>query len=426
MDGWANLGAAFGGDSEKSYQEGLALGAKTEDALAAARERVEKNAARARLESDLVANGTPRNAARAASTALTAGAGLTDPIQMMLKQQEYDFRAKAGDPSVPLDIGQRSLLGVASGPVDPIYKVGNRAFNKFQTPDNVEDLGAVFGGDAGQSSFIQNARALGVIDETGRVGDGNHDGVVDDRDRALAYEILRNTDKLFDKGGVPEIYSGNPFATGPRMAGAPPQGPTAAGPTSAASAPAAAPVRPLAGVQEVAANTGAIAAAKEQGQAVGRNAAGLQSTNATLDKFNQDIDTLLTSPGFKGLYGNLQGTGVGKAVMGVADQDVANARAQFDTLGGEAFLASIQKMRGFGQLSNQEGAKVQTALTRALDSRISEADAQRAWGEVKQHVAELKRVAAIEAGQAQGTAPVAPDGGGWQTINGVRIRVKPQ
>jgi hypothetical protein len=408
-NGWVNLGAAFGGDSEKSYQEGLALGAKTEDALAQARERVEKNAARARMETDLRATGVDANTAKAASTALTAGASLTDPIQLMLKNQEFGFRAKAGDPNVPLDIGQRALLGVASGPVDPIYKVGNRAYNKFQTPDNVEDLGAVFGGDGGQSSFVQNATALGVLKD-GQVADANRDGVVNDIDRAIAYEVLRNTDYTLDKGGVQERGSGNLFGD-PR------------GTIPRPGAPGATAAPPGATVNEVASNAAQIAASKEAGQMAGRNAAGLESTLATIDKFDQDIDNFLSKPGFKGLYGNIQGTDVGKMVMGLLDEDVADARGAFDSLGGEAFLASIQKMRGFGQLSNQEGAKVQTALTRALDSRISEADAKRAWQEVKLHLAELKRVAALESQVATpGTAPAAPAAGtGHQPVGTTKV-----
>jgi len=423
MDGWANLGAAFGGDSEKSYQEGLALGAQTENALAQARQRVEQNAARARMEQDLIATGLGRNEARAASTALSAGAGLTDPISLLLKNQEFGFRAKAGDPNVPLDEGQRALLGVAPGPVEPIYKVGNRAFNKFETPANIDDLGAVFGGDSGGSSaFIQSARAFGLLEP---------DGSIRPENRALAYEILRNTDKAFDVGGVPNIYSGNPYgAPGPRgvtPVGAPPQGPQAAGPSPATSAPGPT-ARPLASVADVAANKGTIAAATEQGQAQGRNAAGLESYFSTVDKFGSEIDKFLEMPGFDSAYGNWQGTDLGAAVTGLGSQDAANAQAQLGVLKGQAFLANIQKMRGFGQLSNMEGGKVEGAYTRAINARIGSEEARQAWAEVKTHLAELKRVAAIEAGQApSGAAPAAPaDAGGWQTINGVRIRVKPQ
>lgn len=410
--GWEQLGAALGGDSESAYQEGRFMGAKTEDALASARERVEKNAARARLESDLVAAGTPREQARAASTALSAGGGIDDPISMMLKSQEYGFRAKAGDPNVPLDIGQRSLLGVANGPVEPIYKVGDKAINKFETP-NLDDLGSIVGetGGGGRSAFMQALQAYGVLGPDGRVIPGKE---------ALAYEIQRNTDKVFDVEGQAHLRSGNPFGgVQPPAPGGP--GPAAPGP----AAPFA-----LAPLPTVTSNAAAVAAAKEQGQAVGRNAAGLETTNSTIDQFVNNIDNFLAKPGYDNLYGNVQGTEVGKTVMGLADQDVADARGAIETLGGEAFLASIQKMRGFGQLSNQEGLKVQTALTRALDTRLSSADSRAAWAEVKTRMAELKRVAAIEAGQggSMQAPPPAPAAGadGWQNFNGVRIRVKPQ
>lgn len=416
-DGWANLGAAFGGDSEKSYQEGLALGAKTEDALAQARERVESNAAKARAETDFVAMGMPRNQARAAATALTAGANIQDPISAMLKSQEFDFRAKAGNPDVPLDIGQRSLLGVAGTPVEPIYKVGDRAFSKFETPADVADLGAVFGGDGGSSSFIQNATALGVLKD-GQVADANRDGTVNDIDRAIAYEILRNTDYTLDQGGVQQRGSGNLFGD-PRGTIKPP-----------GAAPGATAAPPSASVEQVASNAAQIAAAKEGGQIAGRNAGGLESAVSAIDEFDQSIDTLLGMPGYRGLYGNLQGTEAGKMVGGLLDADIANARGMHETLGGKAFLASIQQMRGYGQLSNQEGAKVQVALTRALDTRLDEAESKRAWAEVKIRLAELKRVAAVEAqirpAPTATPAATAPGADGWQSINGVRIRVKPQ
>jgi len=402
MDGWANLGAVFGGDSEKSYQEGLALGAQTENALAQARQRVEQNAARARMEQDLVATGLGRNEARAASTALSAGAGLTDPMSLMLKNQEFDIRRRASDPNLSVDERQIALHGLANAPIETIYKVGNRAFNKFETPANIDDLGAVFGGDGSQSAQMQLLDRYGfpaqLTTEEGPFG------------RIAATDLIRDTFGVTDAGGAPVVFSRNPRA----------QYVPGASPTPQAT--------PLVPVPTVAQNRGTIAAATEQGQAQGRNAAGLQSALATFDKFEQDIDGLLSKKGFTGLYGNIQGTDLGKMAMGLAYQDVADARGALDTLGGEAFLASIQKMRGFGQLSNQEGLKVQTALTRALDTRISEDEARRAWDEVKKHLAELRRVAAIEAGQApSGAAPAAPaDAGGWQTINGVRIRVKPQ
>lgn len=392
MADWATkLGLSLGGDSEQAYEEGRYTGAKTEAALAEARERVNKNAAQSRAKDDFVKAGFPEHVAQAMATAQTAGGSFKDPLDALLKNQEYGFRAQAGDPNVPLDVGQRALLGVTNAPVEPLYKVGGGYGNKFDSAAGVTPLGPSAGMDGGASAFIQSARAFGLIEP---------DGSIKPENRALAYEVLRNTDKAFDVGGVPMIRSGNPY-------GAPGHAvtPAAPGATPVAAPPPA--VTPLADVGSVASNKGQIAAAVEQGQAQGRNAAGLQSTVATIDKFDQDIDRFLKQPGFDSLYGNIQGTEAGKAVTGFLDQDVANARADFDTLGGEAFLASIQKMRGFGQLSNQEGLKVQTALTRALDSRIGSPEARAAWAEVKKHMSELKRIAAIEAGQNQNGAPHA-------------------
>jgi hypothetical protein len=371
--GFEILGAALGGDSEEAYQEGRAVGAKTEEALANARRRVMENDALARGRSTLIASGVPEAEADAAYTSLQAGGKLDDPIQMMLKQQEFGFRKTAGDPLTSITNANAALRGVSNGPVDRYQKVGAGADDRFDEA-GLQPLGDMAGDPGGGTSAgMQALKAFGFIDPvTNRVVPGKEEA---------AFNLYRDTTKNVDAGGVPLQTQNNPFSTlGPQV---------------------------IAPVEQVAANTGAIKSASEQGSAIGRNAAGLESTNATIDKFTNDIDQFLAKPGYTGLYGNYQGTELGKGVMGLADQDVADARAAIETLGGEAFLASIQKMRGFGQLSNQEGVKVQTALTRALDTRISEPDSRAAWAEVKKHMAELKRVAAIEAGQG-GQQPAAP------------------
>lgn len=386
--GFQLLGNALGGDSEQAYQEGRALGAKTEDALAAARRRVMENEALARGRSTLIAAGVPAAQADAAYTALTAGGKIDDPIQLMLKSQEHGFRALAGNPETDITTANAALRGVANGPVDRFQKVGGGADDRFDAA-GIQPLGDAFEPGGGESAGIQALRAFGFIGPDGRVKPGME---------ADAFDLYRDTTRNVDAGGVPLQTTNNPFKrTGPAV---------------------------VAPVSTVAANTGNIAAAKEEGTAIGRNAAGLESTNATIDKFVSDIDSFLAKPGYDSLYGNIQGTEAGKAVGGLLDPDIADARAALETLGGEAFLASIQKMRGFGQLSNQEGVKVQTALTRALDTRTS--DSRQAWAEVKKHMEELKRVAAIEAGQggqqpaapAAPAAPIAPAAGQVKMLNG--------
>lgn len=399
MDGWAQLGAALGGDSEKAHQEGLLLGAKTEDALATARERVTKNRAMMQLEADQIAAGVDPKIAKANATVMMAGGGLGDLLSMDLKRQERDFRAIAGDPNTDITAANAALRGVASGPVDRFQKVGGGYDDRFDAA-GLQPLGDMMGDAGGDAASIQTLRAFGLIGPDGRVAPGQEE---------LAFDVMRSTQRTVDAAGVPYETTGNPFARrgapGPRPVVPPTGGPAPVAPP----APAAPPVQQMVPTPTVAGNAAAIASAKEQGAAQGRNAAGLESTFTTIDKFTQDIDNFLAMPGFDSVYGNVQGQPLVAPIVGMADQDAANAQAQLATLGGEAFLASIQKMRGFGQLSNQEGAKVETALSRATNAKIGSPEARAAWAEVKVHMAELKRVAAIEAGQAPGTA--APPGG---------------
>jgi hypothetical protein len=370
--GFEILGAALGGDSEEAYQEGRAVGAKTEEALANARRRVMENDALERGRKTLIAQGVPEPQADAAYTALQAGGKLDDPIQLMLKSQEHGFRGGIADPNTTFSQANRFAMAIDGKPTDRFQKIGSGADDRFDEA-GIQPLGDMAGDPGGGTSAgIQALRAFGFLTPQGTVAPGRE---------ADAFDLYRDTTRNVDAGGVPLQTQNNPFRRGPAQVVAP--------------------------VAEVANNTGAINAAKEQGSAIGRNAAGLESTNATIDKFTNDIDQFLAKPGYDGLYGNWQGTELGKVAGGLADQDIADARAAQETLGGEAFLASIQKMRGFGQLSNQEGVKVQTALTRALDTRSGSADSRAAWQEVKKHMAELKRVAAIEAGQG-GQKPAAP------------------
>lgn len=131
-DGWAKFGAALGGDSEDSYEQGRALGAKTEDALASARRRVMENDALARGRQTLIAAGVPEANADAAYTSLAAGGKLEDPMQVMLKNQEYGFRQTAGDPMQDFTHRNIALQGLASAPVERFGAAGEGMYqDKF-------------------------------------------------------------------------------------------------------------------------------------------------------------------------------------------------------------------------------------------------------------------------------------------------------
>lgn len=389
MDGFGLLGKALGGDSEQAYQEGRALGAKTEDALAAARERVEKNAAKQRISQTAKAAGIPQADADLYADVLTAGGNLGDLFGGLKNKQEIGLRDRASNPDLPFDQRNIALQGVASGPVSRFDTVGKGHYQDKFSNDAPIDLGGAFGADGGgEAGEIQLLKAFGYIDPT--------TGMVPEAQRADAFDFRRDTTRNVDAGGIPLQTTNNPFRRGAPQPIAAPGMPPAAAPPSVQRAT-------VAPASEVAANTAAVAAGKERGSAAGRAAAGLPTTISTIDKFDADIDKFLLMPGFDSAYGNLQGTTPGSIITGLASQDASNAQAQLESLGGEAFLASNQKMRGFGQLSNQEGGKVQTALTRAVNTKIGSDDARTAWAEVKQHLTELKRVAQIEANM--GAAP---------------------
>lgn len=371
----AGLGTALGGDSELEYEKSRALGANTEDALAQARRRVMENDALARGRQTLIASGVPEPQADAAYTALQAGGKLDDPIQLMLQNQQYNFRKTAGDPNTTPGNANAALRGVASGPVEPLYKLGNGYASKFGDTDTITPLpgGAQDGG--GASAGIQALRAFGFLTPQG--------GIVPGRE-ADAFDLYRDTTRTVDAGGVPLQTTNNPFRR---------EAPHAVAP-----------------VTTVAANTGDIAAAKEQGGAMGKNAASLPTALNTLQTFSGDIDNLVASPGFDSIYGARAGTPVGQAVTTFVSQDAANAAALREKVNAESFRASINSMRGLGQLSNAEGAKVQAALTTLANPHLAPEAAREAAAQLKLHLADLARVAVTEAGQGgvQPGAPAAP------------------
>lgn len=375
----AGLGAALGGNSEAEYEKGRALGANTEDALAQARRRVMENDALTRGRQTLISSGVPEAQADAAYTALQAGGKLDDPIQLMLKNQEYGFRNTAGDPNTTPGNANAALRGVASGPVEPLYKIGSNYASKFGDTDTVTPLpGGENGG--GTSAGMQALKAFGFIDpKTG--------GIVPGRE-ADAFDLYRDTTRNVDAGGVPLQTSNNPFRRGaPHVV-----------------APAA----------EVAANAGEVASGKEQGTQQGLAAVKLPEALSDLNNMQGNIDRLLSKPGFDSIYGARVGaTETGQAINNFVSQDASNAAADRQQLGANAFIVSIVKNRGQGQLSNAEGLKFTDAFTRATNPRLSPEEARAAWIETRHYIdlikERLQKSAAPTTGasSAQDGAPAA-------------------
>jgi len=125
------------------------------------------------------------------------------------------------------------------------------------------------------------------------------------------------------------------------------------------------------------------AGAKTTATATAENKMSLGSSLDDIQKMRSGITDLMSAPGFSSIYGARVGSNAAQKVVGLIDQDAADAQAKRDQLGSEAFLVSIQKMRGQGSLSDAEGKKVGAAYTRATDPKISPSEARQAWKEVQ-------------------------------------------
>lgn len=393
-NGWAALGDAIAGDSEVAYQQGRLTGAKTEDALTQARARVDTERARLQLEDDLVASGVPRGAARASSTGLRAGANLGDAMTVNLRNQEFNNRATASDPNIPLDVGQRAMLGVGSGPVsEPIRKIGNGSYNIFDTAAGIQPLpeGVVpHGGDSGEAATMQLLRGFGLVDANGHI-----------TDRVKAFTLLGRNNVT--AGGVP--YENNPFA-GEAVGGLPAPG-------------AHAVVSP----GQTASNAADVERAKVVATGSGNAEVALPDALADINKLRGNINTFRSMPGYNGVYGNVQGQPLVRPLTGLASQDIADAQGALKNIDAQTFGIAVQKMRGLGQLSNAEGVKVTDAFTRAVNPLLSEVEANKAWDEVLDglDLAEARarrKASGPAAGGAPAAAPPAAPQGNVKMIGG--------
>lgn len=414
MAGWADIGALAGmpANNELSYQKGMALGANTQNAMQQARERVRQNQALEQLQSNptLAAQLGLGDSTQAMVTAMAAGIPLQQITGAGKDIQESGFRAHVVDPTTGANQTQRYLAALAPGSfAQPIDKVGNGAVSKLNPEAGVIPLpvGAREHG-GGISAQMQLLQGLGLVNEEGMITDPR-----------LAMAALREMNHFAESGGVPIVTNTNPFGPQPAAPGlgdelappppaaAPPSVvPTSTMPSARPARPGQAPAMPTAATQivptgDAARNVAALAAAKEVGQAQGTKTASLPSTINTLDSFSTNVDQLLAQPGFDSIYGHIQGTGPGQTVTKIFSQDATNASAARDTLKSDAFTVAIQKMRGLGQLSNMEGQKVETALTRMFDPRISPAEARVAAAELKKRLVSLQTVARAEAGDGR-------------------------
>lgn len=362
MSGFTALGDALAGpDRALSYAKGLQYGANTQAALTLARERAQKAQARDGLM-DSLASLIPDENERRGVTALIQGD--VDPRQVSgynLQTQERGFRdSAAGVDGSDFATGNRRLMGVATGPVSRFDSAGE---GLLQDKLSNEGPGVTRLGDALIDQRTQQAR----LDEERRL----------------------NPDKFRSAGNPFIITPAGPFTKSTDAAGNPVLAP--------ALGPDGKPVPFAAGVADIAgARTAATTTAKQR--AIAREA--LPGRVNDIDTFRTNINTLLAKPGFDTIYGSVAGRAPVQAVTGVVSQDAADAIAARKQLQSQSFGVAIQKMRGLGALSNAEGLKVESALSRAMDPTISPQEARVAFGELQVQLNQLERVAREEAGDA--------------------------
>jgi hypothetical protein len=138
--------------------------------------------------------------------------------------------------------------------------------------------------------------------------------------------------------------------------------------------------------------------------------AGKAETQAGVDRVavmglrdgQERVKKLIGHPGFKGIYGpfGAMGINMGAKPTNLMNQDELNAMALLDQIGGEAFLTGIQKMRGTGPVSENEGKRVAAAVTSLLNRMQSPAAAEAAATEFMASMAALEQAYMKESGGA--------------------------
>jgi hypothetical protein len=108
------------------------------------------------------------------------------------------------------------------------------------------------------------------------------------------------------------------------------------------------------------------------------------------------VDELVAHPGFGALYG-MQGV-----LPRVPGSDGANAEALLEQIGGQAFLAGVDSMRGTGPLSDREGQAVKAARTRLLNRGQSKESAAAA---ARDFTNSMKRLLQVHEQESGGGAP---------------------
>ncbi len=158
-DGFETFGEVLGGgiDREGAFQEGLLTGAKTQDALAKARIRVDQARQRLEIEQTAIDAGVPPAQAKFISNTVRSGGGNVNVAAQALGQfQETGVRSQIADLSTDLGLGDinRLLASQATGPI-----------NLQQFGPGGELSAALFGPEAGDIGITPTGTAQISADE---------------------------------------------------------------------------------------------------------------------------------------------------------------------------------------------------------------------------------------------------------------------
>lgn len=107
---------------------------------------------------------------------------------------------------------------------------------------------------------------------------------------------------------------------------------------------------------------GAIASARESGKIRADTLTNLPQTLGTLAESLNLSDELKNHPAMGSMVGNLPKRAWGNALAVYGGNDQADFSAKMEQAQGKQFLSAIQAMKGFGQLTEVEGAKMQASV----------------------------------------------------------------
>lgn len=400
MSGFEALGDLIGGGletrKENAFQQGRYRAAQTEDALTQARvnqakalqaeaennQRSELEAMRATGQIDF-ANPSNDLFARALLGGVTAGLPHISTAQ--LGAQEFRNRETLGDPTAPALDRARAGNAVEGNFEGDLKSLGQNGY--YNITDDTPELSVMAGLGSSSprlpSSAIQNFNQAVQLDPSILQ-------LPPERQRAIFEQFVR-ADKLFNAGGVTNVVPGiNPNQ--------------------------ATPAKPVVDLATTATNAGEIERAKTTAKTQAKLAIALPGVVEGLDEFQSNIDKFLAEPGYTQVYGKSGAAARMSPTPLLLPEAYRNAKAKYDTLGGEAFLNTVQKMRGLGALSDAEGARVQDALSAALNQDQSEEAAAVSWEALKVRLDSFRRIAELEAGLkavpginvGAGAAPAAP------------------